>query len=81
MKKARVVILASIVLVWLLAFGQIASAADPEVEVIVHVAIAPTVSSSAATGVTSTTALLHGNIDDDGNEACSMRMFQWGQAS
>lgn len=80
-RKARVVALVLTALLWLLAFGQIALAANPEVEVIVHIAVAPTVSSSAATGITSTTALLHGNIDDDGNEACGMRMFQWGLAS
>jgi len=80
-RKVRIVVLVLMALLWILAFGQIASAADPKVEVIVHVAIAPTVSSSAATGVTSISALLHGSIDDDGNEPCSMRMFRWGLAS
>ena len=80
-RKARVALLALTVLLWLLAFGQVASAADPAVVVIVHVAISPTVSSTVATGVTSTTALLHGNIDDDGNIACDTRGFWWGLAS
>jgi hypothetical protein len=80
-RKARVVLLVLTALLWLLAFGQVVSAADPAVTVIVHVAIAPTVSSTAATGVTSSTALLHGNIDDDGNVACTVRGFQWGLIS
>jgi len=81
MKKARAVVLVLTLLVWLFAFGQVASAANPEVDVIVHIAVAPTVSSSPATGITSISAILHGSIDDDGNEPCGMRMFQWGLAS
>ena len=80
-RRVRIASLALIALTWLLAFGQIVSAADPAVTVIVHVAIPPTVSSTAATAVTSTTALLHGNIDDDGNTACGTRGFRWGLQS
>lgn len=80
-RKARIVVLAAIALLWLLAFGQMAMAASPAVTVIVHVAIEPTVSSLVATSVTSTTALLRGNIDDDGNTACSTRGFRWGLQS
>lgn len=80
-RKARVVILIAMALLWLLAFGQVVTAADPAVIVIVHVAIEPTVSNLAATGVTGTTALLRGNIDDDGNTDCTVRGFRWGLAS
>jgi len=81
MRKVRVALLVLTALLWLLAFGQVVSAADPAVTIVVRIAIAPTVSSTAATGVASTTALLHGSIDDDGNVACTMRGFQWGLAS
>ena len=80
-RKVRIALLVMTALLWLLAFGQIVSAADPAVTVIVYAAVEPTVSSTVATGVTSTTAILHGGIDNDGNMACDTRGFRWGPQS
>lgn len=80
-RKVRTALLVLVALTWLLAFGQIVSAADPTVTVIVHVAVVPDISSTAATGATSTTAILHGSIDNDGNMACDTRGFRWGLQS
>jgi len=53
-------------------------AADPVITITVLPIVSPTVTSSPATGITSTSAILHGAITRTGNENAHTRGFEWG---